>query len=64
MFVMRLTFTKFARIILMHWCVISITSKRTCKQLTSNTQNQCKTCEYGAHKCQVKIQLYRIYFLV
>ena len=38
MLVMRLTFIKFAHVILVHWCVISIACKMTCEQLASNMQ--------------------------
>ena len=61
MFVMRLTFTKFACIILMHWHVISIVSKMASKLLWVKCENQWTTCKYGVHECQVKIELYCIH---
>ena len=38
MFVTRVTFTKFAHVILIHWCVISIVCKMTHELLASNMQ--------------------------
>ena len=50
---------KFAHVILVHWHVILIVCKMTCELLGSKKQkNQWTTCEYGAHKCQVKNELY------
>ena len=44
MLVMKLTFTKYSRVILA--CLVCYL---TCEQFTCN--NQWKTCEYGARKC-------------
>ena len=62
MFVIRLAFSKFACVILVRWCVTSIACKMTHElYLRVTHKNQWTTCQYGARKCQVKIELYCTY---
>ena len=61
MLMTRLTFTKFAYILLVCWCVISIVCQMTHEQLASymyismGNTSMVRTCKY-----QVKTELYHI----
>ena len=56
----NIIFIKFACIILIHWHVISIVCKITFKQFINNTCISWMTCKYGAHDCQIKIEMYHL----
>ena len=55
MFVIRLTFTKFTSVIVVHWHVIF---DHVWNDSQVTWKNQWTTHQYGAHEYQVKIELY------